>query len=160
VAYFEADSGRVLTIERVVKRLELGSDACWERSRYEPTVQWRYGRDDSSSWCEEGQQTLHQLRLTDAGAELVASFPLDGDGWFSGQTAITNERVFVKQHQLKEVTENGYTYWTNGAERLHALDESLRPIETVDVSTQVWGWGQLRARGTRAFSEHTGSLQV
>jgi uncharacterized secreted protein with C-terminal beta-propeller domain len=162
VAHFEADTGRLLTIERIAERVNLTREECWARSSAEPTVTWVYTDDYAQGYCEDGRQTLHLLTLTDEGAELVQSTRLDGDGWYLRETAITSERVFVKQFQLEQVTDaTGYTYWQTARERLNVRDQSLDSIATIDRGANaVWGWQPLRARGTRAFSADTGKLDV
>jgi hypothetical protein len=160
VAHFEANTGRLLTIERSVETVDLGQDECWDRSQSEPTVRWVYDYDYSQGHCENGRQNLHLLTVNDEGAELLQSIPLDGDGWFLRETAITNQRVFLKQFQTEPVTDSsGYTYWVTGAERLSVFDELLAPSDVVDLSGTV-GWSQLRARGTRAFLADSGMLTV
>ncbi len=45
VAHFEADNGRLLTIQRNVEAVALDQNACWERSQSEPSVTWVYTND-------------------------------------------------------------------------------------------------------------------
>ncbi len=162
VARFEADNGRLLTIQRNVEAVALDQNACWERSQSEPSVTWVYTNDYTEGHCENGRQILHLLKLDADGAELVQSVALDDDGWFLGETAITSERVFVKQYQTEPYTDSsGYTYWTMAKERLSVFDESLDVLTTLDLSAQArWGWDPLRARGTRAFTADSGTLNV
>jgi hypothetical protein len=165
VTHFEADTGRILTIEDRYASVELNREDCWERSGQEPNVQWTYTdpQNSDAGLCNRTSKYVHLLALGEEGAELRASAPLDGDDWFFSSTSITKERIFIRQYQTKQVTQTygdeTSTYWAWGDSRISVLDASLEPVTAFDGDGNQ-SWNELRARGKRAFTSENGTLRV
>jgi hypothetical protein len=167
VTHFEANTGRVLTIEDRYDAVDANQDDCYELSNAEPNVQWTYTNNQNDDWrvgfCNRISKSVHLLKLEGNQAELVRSVALDGDDWFLNTTAITNDRVFVRQYRTRQVTQTygdqTYTYWAWDTSRVRVLDASLEKLTDFETDSQE-SWSELRARGKRAFTSENGTLRI
>lgn len=169
VVHFEGDSGRVLTIEDSYEPLDLDREACWEKNGAEADVEWTYTTTNASNgdWdtgvCNRVTKRIHSLELSGSSATLTDSASLNGGAWYFASTAITADRVFIKQYQVKEITETyndeTYTYWGTDETRIRVLNASLDKVTDFDT-TGSSNWSDLLARGKRAFTSDSGTLRV
>lgn len=165
VTHFEADAGRILTIEDRYEAVALNREDCWARSGAEPNVQWTYTDPQNSDQglCNKTNKFVHLLALEDGAAELLETASLDGDDWYFSSTSITKDRIFIRQYQTKEITETyndqTYTYWGWDKTRIRVLDASLALVTNFDGDGNQ-NWNELRARGKRAFMSENGTLRV
>jgi hypothetical protein len=157
-AHFDAESGQLLSIEERVEVLDVSQDECWDRSNSEPDVRFHYTDDYDTGRCERVQQLMHNLTVEDQSATLQGSVALHGGDWYLNSTAVTGDRIFVRQYQTQRVVEETYEYWTSANSRVRVFDTALNKL--ADFEDVANAWGSLHARGTRAFSSEQGVLRV
>jgi len=144
VVDFDHESGRVVTLDYVLEE--------------KPALSWdqcRNGYFDSSNLsCHIYRRTVHTLELDGDQAVLTDSALIDqGDAWANG-VAVTKSRVFATYYSYDD---SGYS---SSLLRTFSIDgdgelSDLGQIDTEDVS-----WGNLVARGNRAFISSYGQLIV
>jgi len=166
VVDFQADTGRLLTMEELTEPLDLTQEQCYAQAQLDPGVRVSYvpnAGGDYVTQCERFENRISRVQLLAHGARRLSSVALDGDEWRLSATAITSERVFVKQQNFRTVTQanpdgSSYSYLQTAFERTAAFDADLNPLGTTEQRPSTWS--DLRARGKLAFSSDSGSLLV
>jgi hypothetical protein len=158
---YQADTGRLITMEELTVRRELSSESCWDAMNKDRSVRYRY-IDNNTSVCETYTTRMNLVDVYDNGAVRLKSVALDEGGWRLGNSAISDSRVFAKQQTFRTVTVNEsnyiYTYQEVDAERTRVFDTELNEVWTTNNDLSLGG--NLRARGALGFEDSQGRLTV
>jgi uncharacterized secreted protein with C-terminal beta-propeller domain len=140
---FDHEDGRVVTMDYA---LEEKAASSWE------TCQYGYF-DSADSVCRTYRRVVHTLEVDGNDATLLDSATVDqAESWANG-IAVTGSRVFASYQSY-----SGNNYQTKLRSLAVKGDGQLDDLGVTDVSDM--SWGNLVARGKRAFISAQGQLIV
>jgi uncharacterized secreted protein with C-terminal beta-propeller domain len=156
VVHFNADSNEIVTVD-YQETLEDGvvDNDCYLRGA------WGY-YDSDIGRCRVNRRSINALVLEGDRAVRTSQILLDREQR-TGSIAVSDRRVFYTTSDFPEVSSNGYQQSSDVT--LNALGLAgggvLEPLAPVDLGVRApYYWGDLRARGERAFEISQSSLTV